>query len=258
MDILINGDSLNLIEYIQGDVIITDPPYGITNNKWDADPIDFMKCINAKQVITTADIKYASFLLSKYKKEFSHDLVWQKTVGSGQLNINRQPLRLHELILIFKFSKSTTYNRLKRAGEPYKINRRIKKTQGYNDQRDVQIDNPGDRDATSILAVPNRRYKNGHPTQKPLKLFQTLADMYSKAEDVIIDPFAGSGTILDIDREVIAIEKDETYYELIRAARKHQIAEKEYLLGTKFEYLMDLLSDTQYTVFGAKSETPIW
>lgn len=252
MKVLIHGDSLELLKSIKADLIITDPPYGISRNKWDSEPIDFIHLAQVNQIITTADIKYASFLINRYPKQFSHDLVWQKTVGSGQLNINNQPLRVHELILVFKLASNTTYNRIKTQGQPYEITRKIKNTQGYNHQRDIVVENPGERDAKSVLSIPNRRYKNGHPTQKPVQLFQTLADMYSAPSQTIIDPFAGSGTALDIKgRNVIAIEKNEEYYELARNSRADSTLEKEHLKGTQFEHLVDLLSNHEYTVFGS-------
>ncbi len=258
MDLLIHGDSLNLLKCIKADIIITDPPYGISRNRWDSEPIDFLHLAQVAQVVTTADIKYASFLINRYPKQFAHDLIWAKTVGSGQLNINNQPLRVHELVLVFKLLSNTVYNRIKTKGQPYEISRKIKNTQGYNQQRDVEITNLGERDMKSVLSVPNRRYKNGHPTQKPVQLFQTLADMYSNPGQTIIDPFAGSGTILDVkDRHVIAIEKDKEYYELARDSRTDSIVKKEHLHGTKFEYLMGLLSNHEYTVFSSKSQTVI-
>ena len=55
-----------------------------------------------------------------------------------------------------------------------------------------------------------------HPTQKPVVPLERLIETFSKPNDVILDPFCGSGTTAvaaaNTKRRFIAIEKDETYY----------------------------------------------
>lgn len=59
----------------------------------------------------------------------------------------------------------------------------------------------------------------GHPTAKPLPILQDMVRKFTKPGDVILDPFAGSGTTLraavDEGRKAIGIELDERYCELI-------------------------------------------
>ena len=238
--------------------IITDPPYGITSNSWDKNPADFVEFyLNILKpnytIVSCADIKYSSFLLNKYFDIFSHDLVWKKTIGSGQLNINNQPLRLHELVLVFR-NKGYVYNRLKTEGVPYKIKRSIETKDCYGKQREHEVINEGSRDLTSILEVSNPRIKKGHPTQKPVALFEKLAYIYSEDKDIVLDPFSGSGTILDVrNRITIGIEKEEKYYELARDNRKHRIVEEKHCVGINFQDIVSNLSDLKYTIFGPKS-----
>ena len=56
-----------------------------------------------------------------------------------------------------------------------------------------------------------------HPTQKPLKLMQELLFIHSNDNDVIFDPFMGSGTTgvacVNTGRKFIGIELDPTYFE---------------------------------------------
>ena len=55
-----------------------------------------------------------------------------------------------------------------------------------------------------------------HPTQKPLKLFETILSDYSKENDLILDCFSGSGTTAvachNLHRRFICIERDKEYY----------------------------------------------
>lgn len=60
------------------------------------------------------------------------------------------------------------------------------------------------------------RYNNIHPTQKPIKLYETLIKICSNENDLILDPFSGSGTTAiaayNLKRNFICIEKDIDYY----------------------------------------------
>lgn len=59
-----------------------------------------------------------------------------------------------------------------------------------------------------------------HPTQKPIKLFMRILLKYSKENQVILDPFLGSGTTalsvqeIGEGRKWIGIEKEEKYCEI--------------------------------------------
>ena len=57
-----------------------------------------------------------------------------------------------------------------------------------------------------------------HPTQKPVALFGWCLQNYSKEQDLILDPFAGSGTTaiacIRLNRRYILIEKEEKYCEI--------------------------------------------
>jgi site-specific DNA-methyltransferase (adenine-specific) len=62
--------------------------------------------------------------------------------------------------------------------------------------------------------------KNDHPTTKPLPLMSELVTLFTDPDDLILDPFAGSGTTgvaaLRLGRRVILIEKDPKYAALAR------------------------------------------
>jgi site-specific DNA-methyltransferase (adenine-specific) len=55
-----------------------------------------------------------------------------------------------------------------------------------------------------------------HPTQKPLKLMALLIELSTVENQIILDPFCGSGTTLiaaiKLNRHYIGIEKEENYY----------------------------------------------
>lgn len=54
-----------------------------------------------------------------------------------------------------------------------------------------------------------------HPTQKPLKLMKALIELTTCKEQIVLDPFCGSGTTLLAaqltERHFIGIEREEKY-----------------------------------------------
>lgn len=58
-----------------------------------------------------------------------------------------------------------------------------------------------------------------HPTEKPLSLTNHLIEIHSKHDDIILDPFAGSGTTIvsarELGRKFVGIEKNEDYIKMI-------------------------------------------
>ena len=68
--------------------------------------------------------------------------------------------------------------------------------------------------------------KRYHPTQKPVALFVWCLNNYSKENDLILDPFAGSGTTaiacIRTNRKYVMIEKEEKYCEIaVRRIESH-------------------------------------
>ena len=57
-----------------------------------------------------------------------------------------------------------------------------------------------------------------HPTQKPYNLIKDLVLKHSNKDDIVLDPFMGSGTTVvacvDTDRQYIGCEIDSEYYKL--------------------------------------------
>jgi hypothetical protein len=81
-----------------------------------------------------------------------------------------------------------------------------------NDGRNTPVDNPFQRGETLR--------NNSHPTVKPVKLFSYLITMGSRENDLILDPFCGSGTTLisahNLHRKYIGIEINKDYVEIAK------------------------------------------
>lgn len=64
--------------------------------------------------------------------------------------------------------------------------------------------------------------ENGpHPTMKPLALIEEWVRLFSNPDDLVLDPFMGSGTsgvaAVRLGRRFVGVEKDPAYFEIAKA-----------------------------------------
>lgn len=71
---------------------------------------------------------------------------------------------------------------------------------------------------SSIIRVNREHYTMEHPTQKPLELMDILVKLCSSENEIIFDPFLGSGSTaiacLNTNRNYIGCEIDKEYFEI--------------------------------------------
>jgi DNA modification methylase len=67
-----------------------------------------------------------------------------------------------------------------------------------------------------VAPICQGRERTEHPTQKPLAVIVPMIRYWSKPEDLVLDPFAGSGTTAvaakALGRRYLAIEQDRTFH----------------------------------------------
>lgn len=108
---LIKGECLEAMKSIPDasvDAIITDPPYGTTQCKWDSvipfEPMwkELNRIIKPNgAIVLFGSQPFTSALVMSNPKMFKYDWVWQKPKGTGHLNAKKQPMRDKEDILVF-------------------------------------------------------------------------------------------------------------------------------------------------------------
>jgi site-specific DNA-methyltransferase (adenine-specific) len=209
------------------DMVLCDLPYGTTQNKWDSVlPLDRLWAEywriakpNAA-ILLTASQPFSSVLTCSQLHRFKHEWVWIKNRGSNFLNAKREPMKEHEVGLMFSKGK-WTYNRQmqERTGGGKGLVGKMVPHGGASD-------NYGSYKATKAvlpeMRVPSSWQKFNtevgiHPTQKPVALFEYLIRTYTNLGDTVLDNCAGSGTTAiaaeNAGRKWICIERDEVYYE---------------------------------------------
>lgn len=223
---LILGDCLEEMKNIPNDsidMVLTDPPYGITACKWDI-IIPFIPMweqllrITKKSaaIVLFSNEPFSSALRMSNIKMYKYDLVWNKRSTTGFLNAKIMPLRQHEDIIIF-CKHITIYNpimrlgvlREKGGGKKSEVYNNTKPTQNFNDQYYP----------TSILEFYGGQNKQKlHPTQKPVNLMSYLIKTYTNEGNVVLDFTMGSGTTgvacKNLNRSFIGIEKEKKYFDI--------------------------------------------
>jgi DNA modification methylase len=79
----------------------------------------------------------------------------------------------------------------------------------------------GGNDQTTVIEVPKPARSADHPTVKPVELIKRLIENSSRRHQVVLDPFAGSGSGLVacelLERRFVGIEIDAAYCDVILA-----------------------------------------
>ena len=204
---VLNMDCLEFMKQVPDnyfDLVLTDPPYNVTKNKWDVFDIRqlniFTKEINRickGLIIIFAQQPFTTDVINANRSKFKYTMVWDKVLPTGFLNANKMPLRVHEDILFF-YDKLPYYNPIKSQGHERKRvkNRNSENNKNYGDFKNVGGYDSTERFPTSILQFSNggNRTSIVHPTQKDLELIKHLLRMYADDNFKIFDPFMGSGT----------------------------------------------------------------
>jgi len=247
---------LPLLPELSIDLILTDPPYGITSCSWDSTiPTNemwslFNRLIKpSSAMIFTASQPYTSVLVSSNPKQFRHEWIYKKLCASNFAQADYAPMKEHEEVLVFGKAKVNYY--------PIKIERRGSGTErvkylfsdatrrnsgefvGKFNNLEAEYNNKADtlRFPSSVVEFNNRATgdRGLHPTQKPLKLFEYFIQTYSLEGQTILDPFLGSGTAIvaakKLGRKCIGIDIEERYCRI--AVDRYKQAIQFELTGTE-------------------------
>jgi DNA modification methylase len=208
------------------DLIVADPPYNLgkeygngSDSQLRADYLKFTKAwlSQAVRVLKPNGSLYVFmgfrfishlFLLldEEFRLPFNSWICWNYTQGMGR---TRGFSPRHDDILFFTKSDRYTFN-LDSVRVPQKY---------YRSRNNMRGANPGD-----VWEFSHVHYCQGnrteHPTQKPEGLIERIVLASSNENDLVVDPFAGSGTTLrvcqQLSRQSVGIELSSDYVSLIK------------------------------------------
>lgn len=248
---LFHGDCF---EYLRGmpdasvDLVLTDPPYGITACDWDVKPDIPRFFQEAWRVLKPngacvifGTVKNGIDWINASRKEFRYDLIWKKTCASMFVKAGEMPLRLHETIFVF-YRKRPTYNQLHYKTEnskPYKRLRKPCRYVGYTGVNGYCKDYSGEILYKSVFEFSNFNgagfdKDHSHPTQKPVDLMKHLIETYSNPDETVLDPFMGSGSTgvacVQTGRKFIGCELDPHFYDVAQNRLKKAVDNYQFTL----------------------------
>ncbi|MCX2885879.1 site-specific DNA-methyltransferase [Bacillus velezensis] len=215
-------EGMKLISDGSIDMILTDLPYGTTQNKWDVIiPFDqlwkeYIRIIKENgAIVLTASQPFTSALIMSNTKLFRYEWIWKKNNATGHLNAKRMPMKEHESIVVF-YKKQPTYN--PQGIIPYnKITRRGGNGKNYNNSNTMNYQEYTNYPRTiQQFSYDKEKY---HPTQKPVALFEYLIKTYTNEGDVVLDNCMGSGTTAvaceNLKRNWIGFETEKEYIDIV-------------------------------------------
>ena len=229
---IIHGDCRDVLP-VECDAVVTDPPYGITGQKWDKDVLPevvetFRSARHFCSLCCQGQTMFAWYALcASAKMRFCEHIVWVKRLTLPSYRLSRT----HESILIFSTSKTRKFFKTKGPYEDVKIpgllvdvvnvesvKRHTANLRAIAKGKKPRM-NPGGRQHDCFSRYENKaserspdmvNYSNAwsffppnvaskagtqsHPTRKPIMMFERLVEMLSPVGGVVCDPFTGSGT----------------------------------------------------------------
>jgi len=154
---------------------------------------------NGAVVALAASFRFAVQVVEADAARFRYDLVWHKNRATGFLNARKGPLRAHEFILVFSKQQAVYNPQMTHGHTPINSNKGRKST-GVNygaASGGRARSGATDRYPRSVLTtatVGTTDPSRTHPQQKPQELMRWLVSTYSDRGDLVVDPYAGSGS----------------------------------------------------------------
>ncbi|MCF7920160.1 MAG: site-specific DNA-methyltransferase [Candidatus Cloacimonetes bacterium] len=229
-NILYEGDSIKWLQSLESetvDLIFADPPYNINKADWDKFESQekyvewsLIWIKEAARVLKKTGTLYIcgfSEILADLKHpsmKYFQGCKWLIWYYKNKANLGNDWGRSHESILHLRKSKKFTMN-IDDVRIPY--SRHTLKYPSHPQAETSQYGNGGKRNDVwephplgakpkDIIEVPTTcngmGEKTPHPTQKPEELLRKLIFASSNENDLVIDPFSGSGTTLVVAEQL--------------------------------------------------------
>lgn len=256
---LYESDSISFMRQMpdkQIDMIFADPPYNINKASWDrfdsqdhyiAWSISWIK--EAARLLKDSGTMFIcgfSEILADLKRpamQFFHSCRWLIWHYKNKANLGNDWGRSHESILVLRKSDKFTMNienvripygshTLKYPSHPQAVTSNFGKGKK---NRNVWQPHPNGAKPKDVLELPTicngMEEKTAHPTQKPEELLRKLILASSSREDIIFDPFCGSGTTAvvaeQLGRKWIGCEIDSEYNSHARQRLQNLVSRSE-------------------------------
>ena len=231
---LYNGDCLEVMKAIPDgsvDLVATDCPYKIvsggcrkipkdgereksgilTHRHKDNKRTDWVDAVRTGKMFANNDIEFKDWLPDVYRilKDKSHCYIMVNSRNLAELQKQSEKVGFKFQNLLMWDKGNVTPNRWYMQG--FECILMLRKGGAKN------INNLG---SSNILKVPNIIGNKTHPTEKPIDLMRILIENSTQPNEIVLDPFMGSGSTmiacLNTNRHGIGIEIDEKYFSIAK------------------------------------------
>ena len=238
---LIHGDCLKKMKDIPDgsiDLILTDPPYGITVCKWDSvipfEPIweQLNRIIKPNgAIVLFGSEPFSSALRMSNIKNYKYDWKWKKTKAVGFQHSKNKPMKIMEDLLVFSNGPMGHLSQLGDRRMVYNpqgivaLKEKVVSSVWHGNMMGARPNQVGKK-YMAYTNFPNEflEYKQPigsksvHPTQKPVALMEYLIKTYTNEGETVLDFTMGSGTTgvacKNLNRDFIGIELDKDYFDI--------------------------------------------
>lgn len=239
---LMKGDCLELMKSIPDgsvDLILTDPPYGTTQCKWDSvipfEPMwsELKRIIKPNgAIVLFGSEPFSSALRMSNIKQYKYDWIWDKKIPSGMCNAKIMPMKQSENISVFINGKNFYYPQMVQRDNPIKSGGMTGSlSAGAKGLKKIETKVYTEKYPTTHLVFDKIRKGSLHPTQKPVGLLEYLIKTYTQEGETVLDFTMGSGSTgvacVNTNRKFIGIELDENYFNIAESRINQALNEKE-------------------------------
>jgi len=225
------GDCLDIMKKLEPesiDLVLADPPYNVPKTTIKFNGRTYISSDFGYWDSFNSDNDYLEFtkrwveLAVKLLKPYGNILIFSKLEEIGNIK------KIYTLTGVY-FKAAIIWHRTNPAPRVRKTNFRSSceainwGVKGYNGKEKKYTFNfKAQQEMHNFIETPlcMGKERTAHPTQKPERLIAHFVEIFSNPGDVILDPFAGSGTTamvaIWLGRNSISIEKDERYYEIMK------------------------------------------
>lgn len=154
--------------------------------------------------------------------DFIDDIIWVKPEGAGWATGRGRRFAADRNPLQYKAVPVTEYILVYRKQTDLLIDWHIR---NHPDRELVAASKIGDDyERTNIWRIQPKTHSR-HPAAFPLELAQKVIKYYSFKNDVVLDPFAGSGTVgaaaISLHRRFVLFEANSNYIDIVKSEFKH-------------------------------------
>lgn len=224
---LYNDDCFNVFPYIEPksiDLVFCDLPYGVLQKtKWDIEFDLERMWENIKQFLKpnsacvfTCTQPFTSRLVSSNYRWFKHHWIWNKKSPSNGILAKKQPLKVHEEVVVFMNGK-TKYFPIMVPCEPRKKDggTRFGSFGVTPLHQEVYTEY---YPKTIVTFSKANRNSFSHLTEKPVPLVEYFIQTYSQENEVVIDFTMGCGSTgvacVNLNRNFIGIEIEKEFFDI--------------------------------------------